>query len=544
MSGNMDAYADPDRRGTRIVDDPKADPLRSPLHRLQTEIAKDTKYSLEHSISGGSNRVRDLQQNLDNESIYLFDSVSTSGRLLDRLDLDPDDYNDDSWLRRRESTFLVQSTGRLLDRLGLEDSTVETAQPMGMQHTNSLSSNLTLDTRFVPIRANSSLGMERLRSASKVPIRTDSASGKLPVMTAPGGVVRQPANSSFDSLHGDIAITSPNSALSLTSLEGSSFGNPKRSSSHEIFKNGRPELNSHVNSTVSLPKAGALDAQAKQRSASGQSVSSTNSVTSFDCAQVVFNFASFFDAQVELNLKKAMALRAEGNHREASYQLQILANPPTNYPKAMYLYSQALQLGQGVKLNHLQSVRWLCRCILVCYMLEATPPSDDSVLTNYVFKLAEVLPDRLISIIDHNLSDERNDPFKLNSHFETLSPTTIKKIMLLNTKDNNVLGSAYFALAKNLLHGQGIEKDEERARLFFAKSASVGYSNAMVVLGELWSNKSKSFKKDLHLAAAWLRLGELFGETNMGNSWIFKEKYMERKKIDDDKKIPKDRKLF
>ena len=73
-------------------------------------------------------------------------------------------------------------------------------------------------------------------------------------------------------------------------------------------------------------------------------------------------------------------------------------------------------------------------------------------------------------------------------------------------------------------------KDEVVGRMFLSKAASLGSSEAMVKLGELWSSKSKHFKKDLHQAAAWLRLGELFDSRIIGNSWIYKEKYMAKGK--------------
>lgn len=549
MSGTSGQFLEDDKSSPRMLDDAKTDPLQSPLHRLQTEIAKDKKYSIERSPSGGAFRIKDLHHSTDNESIYSFDSVSTSGRLLDRLDLDPEEY-DDAWLRRRESTFLVQSTGRLLDRLGLEETSADTTPPASVQHTNSLSSTLTVDTRFMPIRANSSLGMERLRSASKIPVRSDSASSKFPVKNAPAGVVRQPANNSFDSLHGDISLASPTSALSLASLDGGLHGgSSKNSSTHEVMKNQRQDSGSPFNpqSPVALPKPGPVDLHQnfqKQRSASGHSVSSLNSVSSLECALIIFNPASLFDSLVEISLRKAISLRIENNHREASYQLQILSNPPVNYPKAMYLYAKALHVGQGVKQNYLQSVRWLCRCILVCYMLEFTPPNDTAAVNSYVTKLSEILPPQLLSIIVRNISEERNDPILLFEQFKSLSQTLLNKIASLNAKDGNILGCAYYALGNALMFGQGITKDEEKARLLYAKSASVGYSDAMVILGELWAGKLKSFKKDLHLSAAWLRLGELFGKKDMGNSWIYKDKYMERKKSEDEKKGSKDRKLF
>ena len=43
----------------------------------------------------------------------------------------------------------------------------------------------------------------------------------------------------------------------------------------------------------------------------------------------------------------AMELRGLGNHREASYQLQIAANEPYNYPRAMFYMLWHLNLVKG-----------------------------------------------------------------------------------------------------------------------------------------------------------------------------------------------------
>lgn len=258
--------------------------------------------------------------------------------------------------------------------------------------------------------------------------------------------------------------------------------------------------------------------------------SSNTSNTSLENGIPMFNPSSRFDPSLEASTKKAIQLRMLGNHREASYQLQISASPPYNYPKAMYLYAQALKLGQGVKLNEALAVKWLCRCVLVSYIIETTALDEPS-LSKYVSRLNELPPGELLKLVKQNIDADNLDPFVIFDEFLSYPSSTVTRIVTSNLKDGNTVGGAYYQLGKSLIQGSGVPKDEVGARLVFAKSASLGYGDAMVALGELWSSKSKHFKKDLTIAALWLRIGEMFGKKDLGNSWIYKEKYMERPKV-------------
>lgn len=375
-----------------------SDNMVSPLHRLEQNIARDL-------------REQPANRPLDRDSVYSFDSVSTSGRLLDRLDLD-EDYDED-YVRRRESYALIQLTGRLLDRLGLDE---------------------------------------------KEPARVPSVYRPRP---ARGPTLTPKVNHQF--------LQQP--LLRALSLE-----------------------------TI-VPKQ----------------------------EPPVPNPNGKFDAALEQLVKKALQLKAQGNLREASYQLQLLGNQPYNYPKAMYLYAQQLRVGLGVKLNELLSAKWLCRCILVLYIVELALVEREA-LSNYAARLAEFQPAELVKMVRKNLPQSENDPFALFASYTAKGPQTIAKIVSNNAKDNNTVGAAYHKLAEAVYHGAGLPKDVLTAIEFYSRAAALGYSELMAALGELWSLKSKFYKKDYRLAAAWLRLGELFGRKEIGNSWIYKQKYMTREK--------------
>lgn len=512
--------------------------VKSPLHRLQSAIVKDlpfgklSDHEKYHRHSRPQPKRTESLQQFDTESLYSFDSVSTNGRLLDRLDLESEEYLDDEeYPRRRELFASIQSTGRLLDRLGLDDNLDELggAQPY----------------KFRPVLASSSLNLERMKSLSSTPVRTLSQSSRMPLKSAPYKVVLQKGNFSVDSLQGDIATLSHGSSVSVVSLfeSGSSAGstphtpmrlNDNRSrlfpSENSISEVGPESPYEQNNSNLSLPTLyGNLQVSPDSPHKRNISASSNASNASLDSGLPIFNPSSRFDPSLEVSTKKAIQLRLSGNHREASYQLQISASPPYNYPRAMYLYAKALQLGQGVKLNESHAVKWLCRCTLVSAILE-NALVDERSLTNYVSKLNELSASEMTGLVKQNLTNEDLDPFKIHDEFQSYPASVLSKIASNNSKDANTVGGAYYQLGTCLIQGSGVPKDETTGRLFLAKSGSLGFGDAMVTLGELWSTKSKNFKKDLNTAAVWLRIGELFGKKDLGNSWIYKEKYTERGK--------------
>ncbi|KAF8004164.1 hypothetical protein HF325_001612 [Metschnikowia pulcherrima] len=490
-------------------------------HRLQAHLARDRELSFAQTLPSSGNlleREREGESRAriadDNDSIYSFDSVSTSCRLLDRLDLDAEDYNDyDATLRRRESAALLMSIGR-----SWELPSDELAQA------------LSTDLRLIPIRANSSLGLDRMRSLNRNTVgRTPSQNNRAPTQAVPSSFVQPKKNRSFDSLHADIA-SRQNSSSSLSStgdssqshmLASSSRPNNLRSTNKLATYSPIPESASEF-ASPSQPIPGKSPLVTRVNTAElGSSLNTKASDSPFlaetgsssESLMSIMNVSSNFDASVETSLKRALAIRAQGNHREASYQLQIIANAPCNYPRAMLLAS-----------------KWLCRCILTSHIAEKSPPSSQSFIS-YISKLASLLPEMLLEMVKMNLGSGNYDPFTLIDYFQAQKQTTKAKLITLNDSDKNYVATAYFLLAQSLIKGQGVKlKDEVTARLFLGKSASLGYGESMALLGELWCSKTKHFKKDYHIASAWLRMGEDLGKLDIGNSWIYKSKYMEQKK--------------
>lgn len=510
--------------------------VRSPLHKLQKDISKDllpSRLAIKSNANSPANpevyfpssySASDPSSSNDNESVYSFESVSTNGRLLDRLDLDFDESNyDNEFYRRRDSYALVHSTGRLLDRMGLDDD--QSAYPV----------QLPTESRVKPVRASSSISLERMRIGTGMLSRPPSQSVRMPLKSTNYKTVSRKETGSVVSLRADLANLSHTSSSSLASIENhfaplphmpmrlnsSQSSNPKLTSNYE--PDMREETDADDTSSTMTTFVPSVQPVSAKRNVSSSSNASNNSIETLNIP--IFNPNLKFDSSLEKLVKQALQAKAQGNFREASYQLQTTANIPNNYPKAMYLYGKALKSGQGVKLNESHAVKWFSRCILVSYVVE-TITIDSASMNNYASKLSELDPQECVLMVKKNIESEEIDPIELLAKFSDLSQPVMNKLIQNNSRDNNAVGGAYHQLGECALQGLGsLNKDEITGRMFLTKAASLGSSEAMVKLGELWSSKSKHFKKDLHQAAAWLRLGEHFGIKIIGNSWIYKEKY-------------------
>lgn len=529
--------------------------MESPLQKLEQEIAKD--YRSENAQSKASS---------DAASVYSFDSVSTSGRLLDRLDLEFEEYDED-FLRRRESYALIQSTGRLLDRLGLEEEGEFPSLPLALNHAG-LPSTAGGDPRLRPVRASSAISLNRMRStqSQRPPIRSlsstsaSNSNGRLPIHRVDSAHSRhflEKQGASVDSFQADMKSSQnslftriPNAQRTNSSASAVSAGSAASSNSSGSIDSAKSS--NLIKMPGKFPDSGpevsqkSAETEATQvESASGQNlpiaamtlpkpsldarIPSSSSQTSISSAESpIFNPNLNFNPTLENMVRQALLLRNQ-NDREASYKLQIAGNAPNHYPKAMFLYAMALLRGLGVKKNDNLCIKWLCRCILVSQIVE-TNPVDIPSLNNYVQRLHELQPQDLVKMVSKSIT-EQVDPFDLIDVFLAMSSSLISKIVSLNNKENNTIAAAYHRLGEAALLGAGLPAKEPLLALsFFSQSASMGYPLSMVKLGELWGSKSKHYKKDLHKSAAWLRLAELFGMKDIGNSWIYKAKYMTRPK--------------
>ncbi|CAK7901523.1 hypothetical protein CAAN1_06S04522 [[Candida] anglica] len=219
----------------------------------------------------------------------------------------------------------------------------------------------------------------------------------------------------------------------------------------------------------------------------------------------------------------AIQLRNGGDHKEASYHLKLAARPPNNYPHAMYLYAMALRSGLGVDMNKAKSLKWLLRCILVC---------ENSTSNDFVSKLANLHTSDMLLAMNHTLkAEDRIDPNVLYEYYSKFSVSELAEIVESTKKNEKIEALTLHEVGNCLIYGWGVSaKDEESGMMYLEKASTMGSDKSMVQLGEIWKSKSKAkyYKKDFFNAAAWLRLGELFGQKSEKNKWIYSQKYIEK----------------
>ncbi|ODV81023.1 uncharacterized protein CANTADRAFT_46357 [Suhomyces tanzawaensis NRRL Y-17324] len=513
----------------------------------------------------------------DADSIYTFDSITTSGRLLDRLDINKTDlYDPDFGLRKRDSIASIQTTGRLLDRLGLDDDSdddvsVYTPPPIRDPRERPVTNPLANLGRHPSKKGLASFGSYQPDNNQE----SDRLDNKVNIKKIRRNIIFENANPSTDSIIADVGMIKkvdnhvtfksdqplpplPNLKRSLTVANG----NAKNISASSIPQTAGISYNSdedHPISALSRPieisrtpsapiirtrstlKHGEIgpNASSSRRVVSEGNNSQGVSTHPANNPMSTLPVSTSNDLGPETRIKLANQLRAMGKHREASYQLQIAANIPNNYPKAMYQYAIALKAGQGVKQNDRHCIKWLCKCILIDFQSISHPQHSFSSLQVIKFaeKLNQFQPEDLIKLIlkqmDHTLKSNPlkhgTEPNLVYEAFTKLSKTQINKIAIISKNQTDVVSMSYHDLGKTLFNGWGLNsKDEVNGIKLLSMAGSMGNVHSMIELGEIWSSKSKFHKKDFYKAAAWLRSSEIFGFKSIGNSWIYKEKYLQK----------------
>lgn len=484
------------------------DIMKSPLQQLELQTAKarsqipntsptKPQISLSNDISPTQPQPHAFDQPddgfdpRDRDSIYSFDSVSTNGRLLDRLGLELEEF-DERFDRLSISDFKV------LRNLSIQRN------PHGSIGGTGSSASL---NRLPLYRSKSifnlhpSVNLNRQNSGKDMPFT---------VKNVPSNVVQPNRNKSIDSFKASLlsdtgSISSKrsiNRKFQPIEVDNNEYDEFNFNSSSDSIENSVHRNRSVSASVISSPQR----IMSTKRSVSDYTNTSSNLLA---------------DLGPEERTKLSFQLRSTGKHREASYQLQIAASPPFNYPKAMYLYAMSLKLGNGVKQSDKSCLKWLCKCILSSIDLQ------DSLMD----KISLLSTNDLLVMVTNQIKNDTSeiDPIKLNDYYSKLSPNQISKLVKSVKSQSDHLPLAYQELGNFFLNGWSVDKDEFFAIKCLLVSASMGNFNSMIQLGEIWSTKTKNHKKDNYKASAWLRLSEIFGVKTIGNSWIYKEKYLERK---------------
>lgn len=445
-------------------------------------------------------------------------------------------YESSEWsefdLAKRDSMVSVKSTGRLLDKLGLDDDDFVSGKFSQPERRRSKPLSRGISLLRAPIPFQSGLQDSKpVRQPSVKDVQLKAIFNK---------------NRSVDSFVADVQ-TNPdaelNRGLSQTSLTSQSSQKSKRLEPAVKSVQRKAVFNtnerSHDSSVANVgenqaiepkkepvtPKLNHIQAFSSPYSTSSphnRSISesvprnspSTPTRRIISDSGIVNTSPSNRDLDPETRTATALKLRAMGRDREGLYQLQIAANAPFFYPRAMYLYAIALHLGQGVKQNDSGAAKWLCKLILLTGQTEVS----ESVAVQYKEQPLEALVALVVSLV------KREPPIEPLALYRYFSELPSHKLSKMSTKDS--ITASYHELGIFLVHGYGVKKDESTGMLLLAKAGSMGHVLSMVELGELWSVKTKHHRKDYHQAAAWFRLGELFGHKSIGNSWIYKDKYM------------------
>lgn len=98
------------------------------------------------------------------------------------------------------------------------------------------------------------------------------------------------------------------------------------------------------------------------------------------------------------------------------------------------------------------------------------------------------------------------------------------KQILASTATKGELVMAIYELGVSFQQGWGVQKSKETAFYYFEIAANLGDSDAMNDVAFCYTH-GHGVKKDIYKAAKYYRMAERQGQGQVGNSWIWKEKY-------------------
>lgn len=101
------------------------------------------------------------------------------------------------------------------------------------------------------------------------------------------------------------------------------------------------------------------------------------------------------------------------------------------------------------------------------------------------------------------------------------------KHMLAANASKGELVMAIYELGVSFQQGWGVQKSKETAFYYFEIAANLGDTDAMNDVAFCYTH-GHGVKKDIYKAAHYYRMAERQGQGQVGNSWIWKEKYNEK----------------
>ncbi|KAJ5648594.1 hypothetical protein N7490_004966 [Penicillium lividum] len=177
------------------------------------------------------------------------------------------------------------------------------------------------------------------------------------------------------------------------------------------------------------------------------------------------------------HVTKGIELHESGSLNESTYHLRIAAKQ--NHPTGMLLYALACRHGWGMRSNQQEGVRWLRKAV-------------DSVG---------------LEMLENPDAPGASKAKELQKAYRAQFALSI------------------YELGVSHLNGWGIEQDRSLALRCFEIAGQWGDVDAMAEAGFCYA-EGVGCKKDMKKAARFYRQAESNGMSMVGNSWIYKEKYM------------------
>lgn len=175
-----------------------------------------------------------------------------------------------------------------------------------------------------------------------------------------------------------------------------------------------------------------------------------------------------------------LELHEAGELLKSTYHLRLAAR--AGLPEAMFWYGLACRHGWGMRENQVEAVQWLRRAV------------DSGQL--------EIADD-----VDHSKHGEPADQLKKKQHRAQYAV-------------------AIYELGKCYMNGWGASQDKPLALRCYEIAGNWGDADALVEAGYCYA-EGVGIRKDMKKAAVFYRAAEAKGVSMVGNSWIYKEKYMD-----------------
>ncbi|KAF2836272.1 hypothetical protein M501DRAFT_940131 [Patellaria atrata CBS 101060] len=182
----------------------------------------------------------------------------------------------------------------------------------------------------------------------------------------------------------------------------------------------------------------------------------------------------------EQHLERGIECHEQGSLQESTYHLRIAAR--AGLPTAMLLYALACRHGWGMRPNPTEGVQWLKQA--VDYAQSEVADDENSTRSGKAFDMLEQ-----------------------KSH-----------------KAQFALG--VYELGQSYMNGWGTQQDKPLALRCFEIAGDLGDTDALAEAGFCYT-EGVGCKKDLRKAARLYRAAAERGMSMAGNSWIYKEKYMD-----------------